>query len=147
MRYDGQEHSVRVALPAGDVTARTVEDLLEQFHATYERKYTYRLPNQVQLVSYHLVAIADVDRPPMARIPSNGNSGDIQPSGRRTVDFDEAGTHETTIWDRNRLVAGSGFDGPAIIEEPASTTVIFPDQSVTVDEYPNLHITIVERQT
>ena len=147
MRYDGQEHSVRVALPAGGITSGNVEDLLEKFHATYESEYTYRLPNQVQLVSYHLVAFADVDRPPMAKIPSNANAGDIEPSGRRTVDFDEDGTHETTIWDRNRLVAGSGFDGPAIIEEPASTTVIFPDQSVTVDEYANLHVTIRERQT
>jgi N-methylhydantoinase A len=33
------------------------------------------------------------------------------------------------------------FSGPAVVEEAGTTTVVFPGQTVTVDEYGNLHIT------
>jgi N-methylhydantoinase A/oxoprolinase/acetone carboxylase beta subunit len=39
---------------------------------------------------------------------------------------------------------GIAIRGPAVIEEPASTTVVFPDQQLTRDEYGFLHIKMVD---
>jgi N-methylhydantoinase A len=35
---------------------------------------------------------------------------------------------------------GVSFNGPAVVEEPAAVTVVFPDQRLTRDEYGFLHI-------
>ena len=36
------------------------------------------------------------------------------------------------------------FSGPAVVEDPSTTVVIFPNQKCTVDKYANLHICISE---
>jgi N-methylhydantoinase A len=56
------------------------------------------------------------------------------------VDFDESGRLETTIYERANLMPGESVAGPAVIEEPASTTVIYPGQQVTLDSIGNLRI-------
>lgn len=141
LRYEGQEHSSSVNVPAGGLDASAVDELLANFHDAYEREYTYRLGNPVQLVSVHLVAYARVDRPQLATLPENPDaSGAIK--SRRMVDFDLDGVLETVIYDRDKLGAGAEFCGPAIVEEAGSTSVVFPGQSVRVDQYGNLHIAI-----
>ncbi len=141
MRYEGQEHTISVHLPAGDFGAAEISELIGRFKDAYEREYTYRLDNAVEIVSYNLIAYAAVDRPELARLPVGGKTADAV-KGRRTVDFDEQGIREATIYDREKLPAGAEFSGPAIIEEVGSTTVIFPGQTVLTDEYGNLHISI-----
>ena len=49
---------------------------------------------------------------------------------------------ETPTYDRARLAAGNRIDGPALIEEHASTTVVQPGDKVEVDAFGNLHIEI-----
>jgi len=141
MRYIGQEHTVRVHLPNVDITADQIGEMVDRFKDAYERKYTYRLDNDVELVSFNLVAYAAVDRPDPVKISS---SGDLKDAIKeiRDVDFDSRGIHETTIYNRDKLFAGAKFSGPAIIEEAGSTTVVFPDQQVSVDDYGNLHLAI-----
>ena len=47
---------------------------------------------------------------------------------------------ETPVYDRYRLGPGAAFDGPAIVEERESTTIVGPDAAVSVDEFRNLHV-------
>ena len=35
------------------------------------------------------------------------------------------------------------INGPAIVEEPSTTVVNFPDQKCKVDKYANLHISVL----
>jgi N-methylhydantoinase A len=56
------------------------------------------------------------------------------------VDFDESGRLETTIYERADLAHGVPIAGPVVIEEPASTTVVYPGQRVTLDPLGNLRI-------
>ena len=59
----------------------------------------------------------------------------------RQVHFDAAGGFvETPVYDRARLGAGHRFDGPAIVEEMDSTTLVLPGYGVEVDRYGNLLI-------
>jgi N-methylhydantoinase A len=100
------------------------------------------LGNEVQLVSYRLVAFGHVDQPGLERLPDSTKASEQPLKGHREVDFDARGTHRATIWDRQQLRTGDSFEGPAIIEEPASTTIVFPGQSVEVDDYGNLHVQV-----
>jgi len=49
---------------------------------------------------------------------------------------------DVPVYTRELLRAGHTFAGPAIVEQYDSTTVVCPEQSVTVDGYGNLIITI-----
>ncbi len=142
LRYDGQEHTVRIVLPAGKVDQEALPQIIKRFHENYEKEYTYRLGNEVQLVSYRLVAFGHVDQPALERLPDSTKGAGQALKGHREVDFDARGTHRATIWDRQQLRPGDSFEGPAIVEEPASTTVVFPGQSVEVDGHGNLHVQV-----
>ena len=141
LRYKGQEHSVRVSVPNEEMDAEKVEDLMARFRQAYEKEYSYRLDNDIEIVSYYVVAYARVDKPTLDKIPPS-DGADIAIKSYREVDFDTSGIIKTAIYDRELLGSGVSFDGPAIVEESGSTTVIFPDQHVDVDDYGNLHITI-----
>jgi len=58
----------------------------------------------------------------------------------RPVLFEEHGWIETNVYSRDILNAGSVIEGPAIVEEQSSSTVIEPGQQLVVDEYGNLII-------
>jgi N-methylhydantoinase A len=60
-----------------------------------------------------------------------------EPIDTRAVIFDD-GAHDAKVYDRASLLGGHRLIGPALIEEPASITVIRPGQNVRVDSYGNL---------
>ncbi|MBI3963987.1 MAG: hydantoinase/oxoprolinase family protein, partial [Chloroflexi bacterium] len=63
--------------------------------------------------------------------------------GTRPAFFPEAnGFVDTPVYDHYRLFAGATFEGPAIVEERESTTVVGYHQRVTVDEYLNLVVDV-----
>ena len=141
MRYEGQEHSVRIPVPNIKLKAQDMEEILVRFHEAYEREYTYRLDVPVELVTFHLVAFGSVERPELSKLTSSGTLSAAQ-KGLRMVDFDELGVKEAAIYNRDLLAPGISFTGPAVIEESGTTTVVFPNQTVDVDDYGNLHITL-----
>jgi N-methylhydantoinase A len=92
------------------------------------------------LVNYHIIALGHVKKPEIRKL--DGGMGDLKSAQKeiRRVNFDELGFHEATIFERELLPVGITIRGPAVVEEPASTTVVFPDQNLTRDEYGFLHI-------
>ncbi len=145
MRYEGQEHTVRVPLPDGSLDEAKWEAIAESFHAHYERQYTYRLDSPIELVSYHLAAFAPVHQPRPPKLSPGRGREDSALKGRRQVDYDEEGLLEAAVYDRAKLGAGAQVVGPAIIEEVASSAVVPPGLLAHVDDYGNLHIEIRPR--
>jgi N-methylhydantoinase A len=139
-RYQNQEHSVEVELAHGPITADSVVDLISRFHAIYEREYTYRLDAPVEVVGLHLVASAEVGKLQLAPLPKNGMSLEAACKGRRLVDYATEGVHQADIYDAEKLAPGMTFPGPAVIEDPGTTVVVHPGQSVAIDGYGNIHI-------
>ena len=148
MRYAGQEHTVKVPVPAGAMTAAAIGEVEGRFHALHEQRYTFRLPSAVEFVNFHLTTFGTVDKPrvPRLRTAKSGargggkGAGRSALKGRREVDFDAHGRLASAVYERDRLRPGAAVSGPAIIEEPAATTVLFPGQRATVDAYGNLMI-------
>ena len=54
----------------------------------------------------------------------------------------EAGWFDTPVYERGGLRAGVHFDGPAIVEQLDSTTVVEPGDRVEVDRDGNLIMTV-----
>jgi N-methylhydantoinase A len=140
MRYLGQEHTVKVPLPGGKITAESMPEINERFHQLHEHTYTFRLDTKVELVNYHLTALGRVKKPALKPLDGTGTRLEAARKGERRVNFDELGFHQAAIYERDLLPVGITLRGPLVIEEPASTTVVFPDQQVTKDIYGFLHI-------
>lgn len=141
MRYAGQEHTVKVPVRLGGMTGAAVAEVEKRFHALHEQRYTFRLSSPIEFVNFHLTAFGTVEKPRVRRLRGTGTArGAIK--GRRQVDFDAEGRATATIYERDRLAPGARVRGPAIIEEPAATTVVFPGQRVEVDGYGNLIIEV-----
>ena len=135
MRYLGQEHTVRVPL-SGELDGLTRAN--DQFHQLHERAYTFRLDSAIEIVNFHVVATVPTRKPELTAFGASG--GDGRPKGRRVVDYDEDGHLESDIYERSRLRPGEPIPGPAIIEEPAATTVVYPGMSARMDEIGNILI-------
>ena len=141
-RYLGQDHSVEIPLKSDIYKDNDIENIVTDFHNQYEKEFTYRLDSQVDMIQFHLVARAKINKPALEKRHNSGIKTEDTIKEKRIVDFDEMGEHETTIYDFDKLEPGMQFMGPAIVEDSSTTVVIFPQQSCLVDDYANLHITI-----
>lgn len=137
MRYQGQEHTVRVPLSSNTTD---IAEANETFHRLHERAYTFRLDSATEIVNFHVVGSLPTRKPELRSFAGQG--GDGQPKGKRIVDFDEDGHQESTIYERSNLRIGEPIIGPAVIEEPAATTVVYPGQRAKLDEIGNILIEI-----
>lgn len=137
MRYVNQEHTVNVPVPDGELDADGVKTLEARFHALHEQRYTFRLESGIEVVNFRLTGFAAVRKPELRAIPVSA-ARRPEPLGVREVDFDEHGRLETSIHRREELGAGAEVQGPAVIEETATSTLVFPGQRLQVDRTGNL---------
>lgn len=138
MRYFGQEHSVTVPVNEAAVDLGTI---LDDFHAAHERAYTFKLADTpVEFVTFRLTASASVPRPRVNPMDDENRSAAEAHKGRRMVGFGEDGRHEADIYERDALPAGFEAEGPLVVEEPSSTTIVHPGQRLWVDNLGFLHI-------
>jgi N-methylhydantoinase A len=140
MRYLGQEHTVKVPIPFKDIEKQDIPLINERFHSLHEQAYTFRLESPVELVNYHLTVFGVVDKPELMKLNHQDFSLSSAKKGERKVNFDELGFHVCPIYERDLLPIDLVIEGPLVIEEPASTTVVFPDQRVKRNEYGFLEI-------
>jgi len=140
-RYQNQEHTVEVPLPAA-ITDDGLAAIVNAFHDAYEREYTYRLPAPVEMVGLHVTASAEVGKLTMtvAALGTEDATGAIK--GRRPVDYALEGTHEATIYDGEKLRPGMALAGPAVIEDPGTTIVLHPGNAARIDGFGNIHISL-----
>jgi N-methylhydantoinase A len=144
LRYQNQEHSTEIDLPSGEIADSMLEEIVEHFHSKYEQEYTYRLDAPVEFVTYHVIAMAEVDKLETRPLPASGNAAETAVKGKREVDFLSDGMHEAAIYDGLLLEPGMTFVGPAIIEEAEATVVIPPGMSCSVDGFGNYQIVSAE---
>lgn len=140
-RYQNQEHTVEVPL-GGAVTDAGLAAIAADFHAAYEKEYTYRLAAPVEMVGLHVIATAEVGRLTMTAAPLGDADATPAVKGERRVDYALDGIHEAVIYDGTRLAPGMAFTGPAVVEDPGTTIVIHPGNRAHVDGFGNLHITL-----
>ena len=140
-RYLGQDHSVEIPLRNENYNQSSIGEIINDFHDQYEKEFTYRLDSQVDMIQFHLVAFAKIEKPELQKRKKTGINIEKAVKEQRKVDFDEQGVHDSKIYDFNILEPDMEFSGPAIVEDPSTTVVIFPGQKCKVDDYANLHIT------
>ena len=133
MRYWGQNYEQDVPMEAGNVTPELLERTLRAFDKVHEQVYGYSISGEViELIRFNVTVsgkAAGVSLPAMA---SNGSRPAGQPSGSREVYFHGHGLTDTPIYRREELPSGFTVNGPMIVEEVSSTTVVHPGQALRV---------------
>jgi N-methylhydantoinase A len=133
MRYLGQSWELNVDLAA---SIGSIDDTIAAFAGVHDRRFGHRSGGTVEMVTFRVAAIGRVDKPMLPRWKTSGTLADAQ-AGRRDVYFDGA-YRSTAVFIRDRLPAGQRIDGPAVVEESGSTTVIPPSWRATVLEYGDI---------
>ena len=144
LRYVGQSHELTLPLTTEALGPAQLEQLLDQFHRTHDRAYGFSAPGEdVELVSVRLAAIGQIAKPALA--PLAKAVGEATAKGQRPVYFAESeGYVDCPVYDRYGLGAGAVVQGPAIVEEIDSTTVVHPRYQVRVDDVGQMVLTATE---
>jgi N-methylhydantoinase A len=134
IRYAGQSMEVRVTAPGGTVNELFLSGLIGAFNAAHLKTfgYNYAGKQKIELVNLCVSGFGLIERPQMPRLAAR--TGAFTPKSSRAVYFG-ARFNDTPVFDRASLPSDSRVDGPAIIEEFGSTTVVFPGQTVEVDPH------------
>jgi N-methylhydantoinase A len=143
MRYVGQSYELEVSFPEGrgEITRNTVKEMVKRFYEVHQSNYQHFSPNiPVEFVAFRTVFSQKPLPTPALRELEYGNAA--VPKGVRRAYFDEYREFvDTPIYDRAELVPDQKISGPAIVEQPDTTTLIYPHQLAVVDRWGNLVLT------
>jgi N-methylhydantoinase A/oxoprolinase/acetone carboxylase beta subunit len=140
MRYVGQAYELEVPL-AAPVTPASVREVVAAFHAVHERVYGYaRVQQPVEFVNFRAVHRYPLPEPRVRPAGPTTGAPDDARIGARPAYFAPEGFVPTAIHDRARLPTGAQVNGPAIVEQADTTTVIPPGYRAVVDASFNLRV-------
>jgi N-methylhydantoinase A len=142
LRFRRQTNELAIRVPPGPLGPGTLEAVLADFEAAYERVYgpgtAYKAAG-IELASFRLTAIGRLPKPALPRYPLGAADPRGAQKGERPVYF--GGRFQPTpLYDPDLLRAGQRLDGPAVVEGRATTIVIHPGQRARIDPYLNLVI-------
>ena len=143
MRYQGQEHTVNLPLQRLKLSADDIARVTGDFNEAHETQYGHRMDDPAEIVTLRLRAIGPLPRPELPRVAKGtGNALEAMKGGRSVYQPALGERIGYAIYDRSLMLSSDRIVGPAIIEEPSSTTVIHAGDSLTVGEYGELVIEI-----
>jgi N-methylhydantoinase A len=142
-RYRGQNFEVKVECDG--LGPGALASVADRFHQVHTREYGYAIEQRaIEFVSARVQAVGAVEKAPQAPIEGGVSLGSAL-SGRRPVYIDRHfGWAEARVYEREKLPVGTAFEGPAIVNEMSSTTVVLPGQSGIVDPWGNLIVRVAE---
>ena len=138
MRHVGQGFEIQVPVPFGTLNQSHHGELSGSFFDTYQQLFERRVNDvPVEALTWRVNATAPA---PKVRLnyQHKVTAASSADKGTRTVHFAGVGALPTRVLDRYALLAGECFDGPVVVEERESTTVIGPSSRIRVDEWLNL---------
>jgi len=141
MCYPGQTFDMPVPIDGdGAFGARDLRRLIEAFHHEHESLHTYASREQMPILrGVGLRATAVTGKPQLPHISASSRDASAALKGKRRAYF--AGKWVSTpVYDGVKLRARQTVTGPAIIEEPLTTIVVYPGQRARLDTLGNYHL-------
>jgi N-methylhydantoinase A len=148
LRYRGQEHTIAIPVRKPEDLSTDISATTQKFNAQHDRRYGHAAPDQsMEIVNLRLVVTIARMQDVIAKWMSEPwKPEDSAPEQRRPVIFDDPKkpVDAHIVW-RPGLPAGTEIAGPAVIEEPNSTTWLPPGDRAVVDPSGHIVITIADR--
>ncbi|WP_352660148.1 hydantoinase/oxoprolinase family protein [Mesorhizobium sp. M0621] len=142
MRYTGQLEDVEVMAPLAEVnSADDMRGVIDEFEAVYA-KVNHRVSRYGEagftITELGLIATADKVKPVLLKRPLGKSDPAAAHKGVREA-YIAGRWHKANLYEMDLLQPGHEVIGPAIIEHPATTLVVHPQDRVHVDEWTLLH--------
>ncbi|MCL2619012.1 MAG: hydantoinase/oxoprolinase family protein [Defluviitaleaceae bacterium] len=143
MRYMGQEHTVKVSAPPAPWSSEQRQTIIDKFHSSHEKNYTFKLPETpTEIVNFHLTAFGKTEKPTVKEIDVPQTVLQDCVTEERKVCLTGDTFMNVPVYDRQKLWAGAVLKGPGIVEEVSASTLFYAGQTLQVDKYGNLIITL-----
>ena len=141
MRYQHQGYQLPVDCPAGTLAETDKPTLKSDFDSAHQRIYGASAPDEdAEVVTFRVIAEIAVPRLQLPLLAEGGDASDARIATRPLYDLEVADFMQAAIYDRAKLRSGDRFDGPAVVQQFDSTTVILAGMSCVVDPWGNLVI-------
>jgi len=142
MRYLGQRHNIKVPVEQiGDLHA-----IRAAFERDYKRRYGHSDPNNpAELQALHLSAFARQDRPDLKNLIIDSEVP-ATPGSRPIYFREKGGFVDAAVYQREALAIGFRADGPAVIEEYGSTSLVGPDDWFEIGPLREIRVHCDRRQ-
>ena len=146
MRYVGQNFELAVPLGEGNDLSGAIlsnyQTLRQKFFEVHEANYGYfNSEDPVEIINFRLTARGRIyPLIPFKHISTNTPSSK-EPAVREVM-FNDNDPNSCPVYQRETLVPGQAFQGPAVIEQLDATTIIYPGDMVDIDTQGNLLITL-----
>jgi N-methylhydantoinase A len=141
-RYLRQNYEITIPLPDREIDEAILVQAIKNFHIAHEKSFGYYNEQlKVQFVNYRLSAIGDIEKPeikaerirPKAAVPKRIAARDVLFVGEKDY-------LATPVYHRDGFKPGCKAEGPMIIEQMDTTTVVPPGWTVYTDGFYNLHV-------
>lgn len=119
--YIGQSYHLEVSLQMNDVAP--LDRLYRDFKDQHDRIHGHAMDAPVRLVNLRSIHTLERDGD-LGVTGADGNHGDSLKGQRPVLFVDTEALQITAIHERQRLAPSTRIDGPAIIEQPDTTTVV-----------------------
>ncbi len=135
MRYVGQGHEIAVPIPARVLTDADVAAIRAEYDRLYAAFYDRPVPgSDVEILSF-AVTVATVSPPVAAPKPAPARTRATPARTQAVRDTTTGGVSEWAIYDRTSLPPGATLDGPAIIAEDETSTLVGPGWRAEIDAF------------
>jgi N-methylhydantoinase A len=144
MRYRGQGHEIAVTLPVRDFTAGDRAILVELFEEAYRRLYSRSIPGvDIEILSW----VVSLRAPAEGRLAIEAveQSTKAEPYARRRVFDPEGGEFiDVPVYWRAALSPGAHINGPAVIAEDETSTIVAVDFDAHIDRFGYIELRLRE---
>jgi N-methylhydantoinase A len=142
MRYLGQSYEIDVVLLPKWLAEGSAEAIEQAFHRTHEQLYDFHDPQgAIELVNVRLSAIG---AGPALSFPETDEIDTPASPERRLPVYTGLSVETVDLHDRQTLVPGSTFLGPAVVVQEDTTFAIPAGTQARVDRHLNLLLTFAE---
>jgi N-methylhydantoinase A len=140
MRYRGQSYEFSVPVTGLNSDA-DLAALGRRFHEAHRRRYGHMAESEaVEIVNFQVTAVGAIPKPHFSSTATRDGLQPPIPHETRTAYFNSTDAIQVPVFRRSALAAGAVIDGPAVIEEKTSTTVLYPGQRAEIDGYLNIAV-------
>ena len=145
-RYVGQNFELPVPVSMGvTINSDTLPDsdgLRQSFFAVHDKAYGYHNPDDpIEIINFRVTARGRLYRGDESIGAAEG-VGDLNSTAERVIYFESDHGVSGKIYQRSALASGHRIEGPAVIEQLDTTTLIYPGDHAMVDNVGNILIHI-----
>jgi len=143
MRYVLQGREINVPVPSGKLSEEHFDAIQNAFNEEHSMKYGWMYP-ELDVMGLNWKIVVSGPDPKFQLCEVEAGSRDLAKArkGERKVYFPETGFASCDVYDRYLLPPASVMEGPLVVEEAESTTVVGPGGRCETDTYLNLIVSI-----